>query len=53
MCGGNNVTRDAWARWDVKTKDRLLGDLYDNADRQGCDGETKLVEVELTPGVHA
>jgi hypothetical protein len=52
-CGGNNVTRDAWSRWDVKTQDWVLGDLYDNADCQDCDGETKLVEVELAPLVRA
>ncbi|MBS0502194.1 MAG: hypothetical protein JSS55_00020 [Proteobacteria bacterium] len=47
MCGGNNVTRDAWARWDVKTQEWVLGDLYDHADCQDCDGETRLIEVEL------
>ncbi|HEV2570012.1 hypothetical protein [Sphingomonas sp.] len=49
VCGSNNVTRDAWARWDVKAQEWVLGDLYDNADCQDCDGETKLVEVELAP----
>jgi hypothetical protein len=49
QCGGNSVTRDAWAAWDVATQDWALGATFDYAYCHDCDGETRLQEVELQP----
>lgn len=46
-CGGDTVTRDAWAEWDVETQDWVLGAAYDYAFCHDCEGETRLVEVQL------
>ncbi len=47
MCGGNVVTRDAWAEWDVAGQEWVLGAAYDYAFCHECQEETRLVEVEL------
>jgi hypothetical protein len=47
MCGGDTVTRDAWAEWDVEAQEWVLGAAYDYAFCHDCEGETKLVEVEF------
>lgn len=47
MCGGNTVTRDAWAAWDVEAQEWVLGAAYDYAYCHDCDEETRLIEVEL------
>lgn len=55
-CGGNSVTRDAWAEWDAEGQDWVLGAVYDYAFCHDCQGATRLEEVELpeesetTPG---
>ena len=46
-CGGNTVTRDAWAEWDAAVQDWVLGAAFDYAYCHDCDGDTKLVEVDL------
>jgi len=47
MCGGKTVTRDAWAAWDVDGQQWVLGAAYDYAFCHDCEGETRLIEVEL------
>ena len=47
MCGGGTVTRDAWAKWDVKQQDWVLGAAFDDVFCHDCEGETRLVEVVL------
>lgn len=49
MCGGNTVTRDAWAEWDAAEQDWVLGAAYDYAFCHDCQRKTHLVEVELAP----
>jgi hypothetical protein len=49
-CGGDSVTRDAWAEWDAETQDWVLGAAFDYAYCHDCDEETRLEEVELEPG---
>jgi hypothetical protein len=45
-CGGNSVTRDAWAAWDAEAQEWTLGAAFDYANCHDCEGETKLVEVD-------
>jgi hypothetical protein len=47
-CGGKTVTRDAWAEWDERHQDWVLGAAYDYAFCHDCHEETNLEEVELT-----
>ncbi len=47
MCGGNEVTRDAWAAWDTQAQDWTLGAAFDYAFCHDCAQETNLVEVDL------
>lgn len=46
-CGSDEVSRDAWANWDTHTQQWVLGAVFDYAHCHKCDGETRLVEVEL------
>lgn len=46
-CGGNNVSRDAWADWDTRTHQWVLGNVFDYGHCHDCDGESQLKEVEL------
>ena len=46
-CGSDEISRDAWANWDVRTQQWVLGAVFDYAHCHRCDGETRLVEVEL------
>ena len=48
-CGGTNVMRDAWADWNEDTQDWELGNVYDAAHCDDCDGETRIEEEEITP----
>lgn len=45
--GENTVTRDAWAEWDADAQEWTLGATFDYAYYHDCDGETRLVEVDL------
>lgn len=47
MCGGNTVTRDAWAEWDAAAQAWSLGSAFDYAFCHDCEEETNLVEVDL------
>lgn len=47
-CGSDLVTRDAWAEWDVDQQDWVLGAAYDYTFCHKCEGETHLLEVELS-----
>jgi hypothetical protein len=47
-CGGNNVTRDAWAEWDIEIQDWVLGSAFDYAFCHDCEAETTLEEVTAT-----
>ena len=47
-CGSDNVSRDAWADWSVTTQQWELGTVFDYGHCHKCDGESQLVEVELT-----
>jgi len=44
-CGSTNVMRDAWAVWDCETQEWTLGNVFDAAQCDDCDGETSLDEV--------
>ena len=44
-CGGNNVTRDAWAEWDVGSQEWVLGSAFDYAFCHDCEAETALEEL--------
>ena len=50
-CGSDEVSRDAWANWDTRSQQWELGNVFDYAHCHKCDGETRLVEVELTEAV--
>lgn len=52
-CGGNTVTRDASAEWDVTTQDWVLGAAYDYAFCHECQEETHLEEVGLSAAVRS
>lgn len=43
-CGSERVTRDAWAEWDVKAQDWVLGAIYDYAFCHTCDGDANIAE---------
>lgn len=47
QCGGRSVTRDAWAEWDDRDQDWVLGAVYDHAFCHDCQEETRLEEVVL------
>jgi hypothetical protein len=46
-CGGNSVTRDAWAEWDADAQDWVLGSVFDQGFCHDCEEETRLEEVLL------
>ena len=46
-CGGNNVSRDAWANWDTRKQEWVLSSVFDYGHCHDCDGESRLEEVEL------
>lgn len=43
-CGGDDVSRDAWANWDTSTQAWVLGAVFDYAHCHKCESETRLVE---------
>jgi hypothetical protein len=47
-CGSSTVLMDAWATWDTEQQDWVLHDTLTEAFCQECEGETSLVEVELS-----
>lgn len=47
-CGSTQVLLDAWAEWDIASQQWVLQNTFDNAYCEGkCDGETKVIEVDL------
>ena len=50
-CGGENVKLDAWAEWDHENQQWTLGQTFDHAHCDDCDGETHIEEVEEEPVV--
>lgn len=45
-CGGDNVTRDAIAHWDVSKQAWVITDVLDNTDCNDCGGQAKLKETD-------
>lgn len=48
-CGSDEVSRDAWADWDVDKQNWVLGTVFDYGHCHKCEGESSLIEVELAP----
>ena len=46
-CRGANIARDAWAEWDAEAQAWVLGAVFDHTHCHDCEGETRLIEVEL------
>lgn len=46
-CGGNNVSRDAWANWVTRSQQWVLGTVFDYGHCHDCDGESRLEEVVI------
>jgi hypothetical protein len=49
VCGSDEVSRDAWADWDTKAQEWVLGAVFDYAHCHKCGSETSIIEVELSP----
>jgi len=53
-CGGDNVTRDAWASWDESKQNWIVADVFDYVFCHDCEEETypeskPLIETEPKP----
>lgn len=48
-CGSTEVTRDAWAEWDVESQDWALGAVFDYAFCHACEDDTHILEARLKP----
>jgi type II secretory ATPase GspE/PulE/Tfp pilus assembly ATPase PilB-like protein len=46
-CGSSNVAHDARAVWNEKEQKWEIETLYDSADCDDCQGETKLKKIEI------
>lgn len=46
-CGSDQVSRDAWADWDVAKQAWVLGSVFDAGFCHNCEGEARLEEVIL------
>lgn len=46
-CGTDDVSRDAWADWNTRDQQWVLRTAFDYAHCHRCDGETRLIAVEL------
>lgn len=44
-CGSENVLRDAWASWNVETQEWELGQVFDEAFCEQCEGACKIGEI--------
>lgn len=44
VCGSDDVTTDALARWSVDAQDWILSALLQNTDCEACGGQTRLIE---------
>src|SRR3546814_16548982 len=45
-CGGNEISRDTWADWDIQTQQWVLGAVFDCAHCPACDKETSIDQPE-------
>jgi hypothetical protein len=48
-CGSDEVSRDAWADWDIDKQEWVLGSVFDYGHCHKCECESRLIEVELAP----
>jgi hypothetical protein len=48
-CGSDEVSRDAWANWDVGKQEWVLGSVFDDGFCHRCECRSRLIEVELAP----
>jgi hypothetical protein len=46
-CGSDEISRDAWANWDIRNQEWVLGAVFDDAQCHRCERETRLIEIEL------
>jgi hypothetical protein len=46
-CGSEEVSRDAWADWNVKTQDWELGAVFDYAYCHRCQGDARIEKGPL------
>ena len=46
-CGGTDVRRDAWAMWDARAQDWVLGAVFDAGHCETCEREATLGERPL------
>ena len=46
-CGSDEVSRDAWASWDMDKQEWALGSVFDQGFCHRCECESRLIEVEL------
>lgn len=46
-CGSEDVSRDAWADWNVQSQDWVLRTGFDYAHCHACDRETRLKDAPL------
>jgi RNA polymerase subunit RPABC4/transcription elongation factor Spt4 len=47
QCGSPDVVKDAWASWDVKTREfSAVAVVYDDSYCPRCDGETSIDWIE-------
>jgi hypothetical protein len=47
VCGSDEVMRDAWAVWNEDLQEWELGDIFDHAQCDRCEGETRIKEVPI------
>ena len=45
-CGSDQVTRDAWAEWDVAARRWVLGAVFDDAYCHRCEAERSIEEAD-------
>jgi rRNA maturation endonuclease Nob1 len=46
-CGSEDVRRDAWAEWDVRSQKWHVSAVFDHAFCESCGGETSLQTVTI------
>ena len=46
-CGSDSVSRDAWANWDTRSQDWVLGAVFDDGHCHRCESKSRLKEVEI------
>jgi hypothetical protein len=46
-CGSADVSRDAWASWDVEKQDWVLSAVFDNGFCHACGVDRSLVEAPI------